>query len=87
MHYIGKEQMHTYCYPLFSIFLSKFYLKYKFYQNVKKQRKKEVFLQMLYISFHHKCFYDESAFLCKKNKKVFFKLRREYLIGDKDYKS
>ena len=51
MHYIGKEQMHTYCYPLFSIFLSKFYLKYKFYQNVKKQRKKEVFLQMLYISF------------------------------------
>ena len=49
MHYIGKEQMHTYCNPLFSIFLSKFYLKYKFYQNVKKQRKKEVFLQMLYI--------------------------------------
>ena len=42
MHYIGKEQMHTYCNPLFSIFHSKFYLKYKFYQNVKNRSKKEV---------------------------------------------
>ena len=71
------------------------YLVYSFQSSIlsinsikmlKNKGRKSLFYKCC-ISFHHECFYDESAFLCKKNKKVFFKLRREYLIGDKDYKS
>ena len=69
MHYIGKEQMHTYCNPLFSILLSKFYLKYKFYQNVKKQRKKEVFFTNVVSHFIINVFMMSQLFFTRKIKK------------------
>ena len=71
MHYIGKEQMHIRSDPLFIIFLSKFYFKkYKFYQNVKKQRKKEVFFTNVVSHFIINVFMMSQLFFIAENTTV-----------------